>query len=183
MTLLLFLLAISLAANAQESLQVEPGNSEVHFTLGDVLHTVRGTFNVSAGNLQLRRDSGEVTGTIEVSAASGESGNSTRDHRMTDSELQAQKFPAVTFQPQRFSGALAATGKSSITVTGIFTLLGVAHTISVPMQVEASAERYVATGSFSVPYVAWGLKDPSTFILRVSKEVQIDLKLSARLKH
>ena len=35
-----------------------------------------------------------------------------------------------------------------------------------------------AKGKFTVPYVKWGLKDPSIFILKVAKEVQIDLNLS-----
>jgi hypothetical protein len=33
-------------------------------------------------------------------------------------------------------------------------------------------------GSFVVPYVKWGLKDPSVLILKVAKEVHIDLSLA-----
>lgn len=183
MVVFLLLTAGSIAASGQETLQLDPSGSEVRFTLPDVLHTVRGIFQVTQGRVQLRRASGEMTGSIVVGAATGQSGNKTRDHRMTESELRAQAYPEVVFQPNHFTGTLAANGKSSIIVTGVFTLLGTGHAISVPMQVEAMGDRYIATGSFSVPYVAWGLKDPSTFLLRVEKEVRIDLKLFATLSH
>jgi hypothetical protein len=38
-----------------------------------------------------------------------------------------------------------------------------------------------ATTRFSVPYVKWGLKNPSTFILRVSDSVDIDIRASGQL--
>jgi hypothetical protein len=37
-------------------------------------------------------------------------------------------------------------------------------------------------GTFVVPYVKWGMNDPSTLMLRVSKEVQIDLLLTGTLQ-
>jgi polyisoprenoid-binding protein YceI len=183
MIFLLLLMACSFAASGQEILQIDPAASEIHFTLSDVLHTVRGTFKLTEGSLQLRRSAGEMRGRIVVGAATGESGNNSRDHRMSESELLAQKYPHIVFEPDHFTGALAASGKSSIMVSGIFTLLGTGHPITVPMQVEATGDHYMATGSFTVPYVAWGLKDPSSFVLRVGKEVQIELKLIATLKH
>ena len=39
-------------------------------------------------------------------------------------------------------------------------------------------ERVTATCRFSVPYVEWGLKDPSVLFLTVGKEVEIDTATS-----
>ena len=49
------------------------------------------------------------------------------------------------------------------------------------MQIHIDGSNLTAKGHFTVPYVKWGLKDPSIFILKVAKEVDIDLTLSGRL--
>jgi hypothetical protein len=42
--------------------------------------------------------------------------------------------------------------------------------------------QFHASGTFAVPYVKWGLKDPSVFAIKVNKEVQIDLLLVGMLE-
>jgi polyisoprenoid-binding protein YceI len=106
-----------------------------------------------------------------------------RDHRMTDDELRASSFKTISFTPTRFTGTFNATGDSTLQVHGIFTLLGTPHEIDVPMQVQVNGEQLHAIGSFAVPYVQWGLKDPSTFMIHVNKAVQIDLSLMGTLQH
>jgi hypothetical protein len=49
------------------------------------------------------------------------------------------------------------------------------------MQVHIDGSSLTAKGHFTVPYVQWGLKDPSVFILSVAKEVDIDLTLTGQV--
>jgi polyisoprenoid-binding protein YceI len=178
---LLGALCLTPLLHAQDKISLDPAHSEVHFTLGDVLHTVHGTFKIQQGNLDLDPATGKASGTIIVDALSGQSGNSTRDHRMTTDELKADTYKTVTFAPTHVTGTFNPSGDSTLTVHGIFTLLGTPHEIDVPMKVHVTGDQLQATGSFSVPYVQWGLKDPSTLMLRVNKEVQIDLSLTGTL--
>ena len=161
----------------RQTLNIDSGKFEVHFTLGDALHAVHGTFHVESGNIGFDREDGQMSGTIVVDARSGDSGNSSRDQKMTKDELKASSFSTVTFAPKHYTGMLTATGDSTITVEGTFTLLGVPHEISVPMQVHIDGTQCKATGSFDVPYVKWGMKDPSNFLLHAGKNVTISLVL------
>jgi polyisoprenoid-binding protein YceI len=176
--LLLIVVVLSPSAlRAQQNLVIDPTRSDVHFTLGDVLHTVHGTFHIQQGEIAFNRATGQVSGSIVVDALSGQSGNSARDRRMTNEELKAESYKNVTFAPTRFTGEFHSAGDSSLQIHGVFTLLGTAHEIDVPMKVQVNGNQVHAGGTFAVPYVQWGLKDPSTLMLRVSKEVRIDLSL------
>ena len=178
------LIALATATlHAQNKLSLDPASSEVNFTLTDTLHVVHGTFHIQQGDIAFDPATGKATGSIVVDALSGQSGSSTRDHRMTNDELKASTFKTISFTPTRFTGTFNATGDSTLQVHGIFTLLGTPHEIDVPMQLQVNGEQLHAVGSFAVPYVQWGLKDPSTFMLHVNKEVQIDLSLMGTLQH
>jgi hypothetical protein len=64
----------------------------------------------------------------------------------------------------------------------MFTLLGTSHEIDVPMQVQVNGRQVHAVGTFAVPYVQWGLKDPSNLFIKVNKEVTIELSLMGTLQ-
>jgi hypothetical protein len=49
------------------------------------------------------------------------------------------------------------------------------------MQIHIEGTSLTAKTHFTVPYVKWGLKDPSIIILKVAKEVDIDLTLVGRV--
>src|SRR3954470_11395779 len=163
---------------SQQHYSVDPAASEVHFTLGASDHPVEGTFHVTSGEFTLDPATGAMTGTVTVDASSGESGNKSRDKKMTSAQLKAQTYATITFAPTKFAGQLKDSGDSTGQVDGTFTLIGQAHPISVPMTVHMGGDRFTATGSFTVPFVSWGVKDPSFFVLKVDKEVKVQLKLT-----
>ncbi|HTV55211.1 MAG TPA: YceI family protein, partial [Terriglobia bacterium] len=68
-----------------------------------------------------------------------------------------------------------------IQVTGIFTLLGTPHQITIPIFVHLEGTTATAKAHFVVPYIQWGLKDPSFMFWKADKDVAIDLFLAGRL--
>jgi polyisoprenoid-binding protein YceI len=118
---------------------------------------------------------------VVVAAGSGNSGDNGRDRKMNSDVLDSAHFAEVTFAPQSYQGTIAPSGDSTIQVTGTFTLHGASHDLTVPMQIHIDGNNCTAKTHFTVPYVKWGLKDPSFFVLKVAKEVEIDLSLVGQL--
>jgi hypothetical protein len=181
---LLFAIPLTIASVVfaqPQTFTVNPDTSQVAFTLAGTGHHVQGTFRVQSGSIKFVSDDQKISGTVVVAAGSGNSGEPSRDKKMNSEVLQADHFAEVTFAPRSYQGTIAAAGDSNIQVSGIFTLLGTPHDITVPMQIHIDGANLKAKGHFTVPYVKWGLKDPSIFILKVAKEVDIDINLSGQL--
>jgi polyisoprenoid-binding protein YceI len=169
----------AVAARAQQTVfQIDPSQTSVKFTLGDVLHTVHGTFQVEHGNLHFDRASGKLSGEIVVDAKSGASGSGMRDRKMHKEVLESERYPEISFRPDRVVGAVAIQGKSSVKVHGAFRIHGTDREIDVPAEVDISANHWTAAVHFTIPYAKWGMKNPSTLFLRVDDSVQIDLSMA-----
>ncbi len=179
-------LALSLAvtpfALAQhQAFTVNPDASQVAFSLGGNTHHVNGTFHVQSGTIDFDSTAKTISGSVVVAAGSGNSGDQSRDKKMNKDVLDVAHFAEVSFVPKSYQGAIAPSGDSTIQVTGVFTLHGTPHDLTVPMQIHIEGANLTAKTHFIVPYVQWGLKDPSIFILKVAKEVDIDLSLAGHL--
>jgi phage host-nuclease inhibitor protein Gam len=48
--------------------------------------------------------------------------------------------------------------------------------MTVPVEVELAHGGYTATAHFQIPYVKWGMKNPSTFVLRVGNNVDLSVR-------
>jgi polyisoprenoid-binding protein YceI len=167
--------AMSSAAAQQIGLPLDPGQTSVQFTLKDVLHTVRGSFRLKSGALQLDTASGKLSGEIVVDAKSGDSGSSMRDRKMHREVLESETYPEISFRPDRVEGTVSPQGQSSVKVHGMFRIHGVDREITVPALVQMAADRWSAKVHFTVPYAKWGMKNPSTLFLKVDDSVEIDL--------
>jgi len=96
--------------------------------------------------------------------------------------LESARYPEAVFVPDRMEGALTIPGTSAIKLHGIFTIHGASHEISLDVQARSTADQMNATIAFETPYVAWGMKDPSNFVLKVNKTVKMSIEVSAPLQ-
>jgi polyisoprenoid-binding protein YceI len=92
--------------------------------------------------------------------------------------LESAKYPETVFRPDRADAKLKAQGTSTVQVHGIFNIHGTDHEITIPVQVEMAQNRWTASAHFEIPYVKWGIKNPSNFFLHVSQTVAIDIRAS-----
>jgi polyisoprenoid-binding protein YceI len=160
---------------------LKPDNTKVHFTLGDVLHTVNGTFALKSGTIVFSAESGKASGSVVVDVASGDSGSEARDKRMHANVLESAKYPEATFAPSKVEGALAIPGTSNVKVYGVFTIHGAAHDVTMDTRITATSDKLNATIQFDIPYVSWGMKDPSNFLLKVNKTAHLTIDIAAPL--
>jgi polyisoprenoid-binding protein YceI len=160
-----------------ETFAVNPDGSEVKMTLKTTHEMVNGTFHVQSGTIGFELSNPKMSGAIIVAAGSGKTGNGSRDRKMNKDILKVEQYATVSFEPKTYAGSLAASGDSSLQVTGIFTLLGSTHEITVPMLVHFDGANATVKGHFVVPYVQWGLKNPSFLIWKAEDDVAIELNL------
>jgi hypothetical protein len=174
----------SLGTRAAEQivLSVDPARSTVHWSVESSLHTVHGTFHVKRGTLSVDPATGKASGEIVVDATSGESGNNGRDRKMHKEILESTQYSEVVFRPDRADGTVVAQGNSSLKLHGIFSLHGADHELSVPTQATLKEDQWKGMASFEVPYIEWGLKNPSNFILKVKPVVEVQLDLAGSVR-
>jgi polyisoprenoid-binding protein YceI len=179
------LLSSALPALAQTQVfEIDAVQSTVRFTLGSTFHTVHGTFHLKPGSVQINPQTGVASGQIVVDANSGQSGNGSRDHRMKKDILETEKYPEITFTAQTIKGSVLPQGSSEVQLGGIFMLHGEQHPMTLNVEVTPATDVTSATSAetrFVVPYVKWGLKNPSELFLRVSDRVDIDVHAVGRL--
>ncbi len=164
-------------------LGIDPAKSQVYWTLGSTVHTVHGSFAFKKGNLRLDTSTGKASGEIIVDAASGNSGNDSRDRKMHKEVLESARYAEVIFRPDRVEGEIPPQRAFTVNVHGLLVLHGSEHQLTVPVQAELAGDHWTGSAKFNVPFIDWGLKNPGNFFLKVDHAVQIELELKGSLQN
>jgi len=171
------LVAASPAARAEEQLfSLDPATTAVHFKVTATGHDVEGTFHVTSGAVRFDPATGVASGEIRVDALSAETGNGSRDKTLRGDVLEAVRFPLVLFTAERIVGALPASGEGQVELRGLVSLHGASHPLTLPAKVQVEGDRLKLSAEFAVPYVEWGLHNPSILFLKVADVVQVHVE-------
>lgn len=170
------------AQSGEITLNLDPGQSQLHWTLGSTLHTVHGTFAMKRSGVHFNPASGSASGEFVADATSGDSGNSSRDKKMHTEILESARYTEIVFRPDHIEGKIPAQGSCNVQVHGSFLLHGATHELTVPVQAELDGNHWKGKASFSVPYIQWGLKSPNTFLLKADPAVQVELEMSGTMQ-
>jgi polyisoprenoid-binding protein YceI len=187
-TSLLGLIAFGIASVASAQplvLDIDPEQSQIQFGFGATLHHVDGGLRLQTGAIHLDSQTGIASGQVVADASSAKTGVERRDRKMHEKILESVQFPKITFVVERVDGTLNPIGRSEIQLHGTLDMHGVRRPAAILAVANVrhtdAGDRVDATGYFDVPYLEWGMPDPSVFLLRVSKEVHVTVKIAGTL--
>lgn len=176
------LLALTLPASAAErTVTLDPEKTKISFSLGAVMHTVHGTLKLESGEVRFNPETGAASGRVVVSAKSANTGNRDRDADMHGKVLESGKHPQLVLEVARIEGRLDPSGTSKLTIKGKLAIHGATHEVAWPAEVTVEGGSVRAKASFKIPYVAWGMRDPSGAVLRVAKEVPVTVEAVGKI--
>lgn len=170
------------AAPSEIVLTLDPAQTKVHWNVDSTLHKVHGTFALKSGSVHIDAETGKASGEIVVYATSGDSGNGSRDARMHKEILETEKYPDVVFRPTQMEGKVARSGPTDGKLHGVLAIHGAEHELTAEVHAELMGDHWKGSGKFEVPYVKWGIKDPSNFLLKVKPVVDVELEMAGEVK-
>jgi hypothetical protein len=96
--------------------------------------------------------------------------------------LESGRFTEMVFKPNNLVGKVAPQGESRVQLHGIFVLHGSEHELSVPVTANLDGDHWTGSGKFDVPFIDWGLKNPSNWLLKVDHVVNVELELKGTVQ-
>jgi polyisoprenoid-binding protein YceI len=177
---LLFFSAVALAQD-RLTLRCNPAQTTANITLSATMHTVHGSFRSRECELQFDPATGAISGEVVFDATSGKTGNEGRDKKMHNDVLESSRYPEIAYRPDRVEGKVGDGVSSNLTVHGMFRIHGAEHEMSIPVEAKLAGDHWSADGKFKVPYIAWGMKNPSKAFIRVGETVDVEFHGEGKL--
>lgn len=175
-------LAASPARSQESVFTLDPSQTKIEFTLGATLHSVHGSFRLKSGEIRFDPKTGAAGGEIIADATSGSTGIDARDSKMHTQVIESRKYSEIVFLPQHVSGSVPQAGSSQVEVAGIFRMHGQDHPFTMKLSADPpAAGRLAVSGQFVIPYVQWGMKNPSNFFLHVENNVNVEIHAVGQL--
>ena len=174
-------LAAGGAVAAEKSLRLDPAKAKVEFFLGTPLHDVEGSFALRSGEVRFDPATGAASGEVVVDLTGARTGNGSRDKTMHEEVLESKRFPLATWRFEKVEGTLPASGAGTVKLVGTLDFHGAPHPLALPATVEVDGSRLRGKTEMSIPFLDWGLHDPSLFFLRVERVVRVTIALEGEL--
>jgi polyisoprenoid-binding protein YceI len=163
---------------------LDPAQTKITFTLETTLHEVHGTFQLKSGQIHIDMATGKASGAIIVDARSGDTDNKSRDKKMHQEILESPKFPEIVFTAQQARGSFDPQKASQVDLVGTFRIHGQDHdmTMTIAVRPASSAPKQLQCDThFAIPYVKWGMKDASTFLLHANDTAQLEINATVQI--
>ena len=178
-----FLALGPVSASADELvLTLQPEKTSVTFRVRAPILDIDGVLALDSGQIRFDPDTGMAAGQITIDLRQARTGNWLRDREMRTLVLETERWPLAVFRPDRVLGALARSGVSDLMLAGIVVVHGAEHAFVLPVKVDVSGDAMSAEAVFEIPYVAWGLRNPSLFFLRVAPVAAVTVKAEGSLQ-
>lgn len=177
----LLILAAGRAAAEEWTLTLDTETTEVRFTVGATLHSVEGSVAIVEGTLRFDPAGGPVIGEIVADATSADTGKPGRDEDMHRKVLESEQFRSFVLRPTELAGTVDPNGTSEIELRGVLAIHGGEHPVILPAEVTIDGSDLSGSATLEVPYVEWGMKNPSKLLLRVEKLVEVEITLAGTL--
>lgn len=183
--LCLGLLAVAGPAGGGEMLvlHLDPESTSLDFVLDATMHTVRGRLASASGRIAFDPETALASGELVIDFAEADSGIARRDRKMREQVLETDRYPTAVYRVDRLDLPHSLKqGRNELQLHGELDFHGSKRQVSVPAVATLTGDRVTATAWLDIPYVAWGLDDPSFLVLRVGKTVRVEIEIAGRLE-
>jgi polyisoprenoid-binding protein YceI len=166
---------------AEQTLVLDPAATSVEWTLGATLHTVSGGVRVVEGAIRFDADSGAASGEIVLDATSASTGLALRDRNMHREVLESGRHPRIVYRAERLRVLRRGAADAEVELEGVLEMHGERHPLALPARLATRDGRIAIETGFRVPYVDWGMQDPSTLFLSVDRFVDVRVRSEGRI--